>query len=380
MGPARGRLEALTTLRFLAAFAIVIHHSRATFIPAEWIAGLPLDGAVSFFFVLSGFILTYTYPELPTARDVGRFWLARFARLWPIHVATLILWTLTVGPQLRIHNPLVLAANTAMVHAWIPLPAYFFSGNGVSWSIATEWGFYAMFPFLIRSLRSNWPLKLFGAALVLYVLVRISSTLPDYSGDNPGPSNFGVLYFNPLARLFEFVLGMCIAVVWSAVRPKLGTNRLAWTVAELTAVSLLVIYVLYARDYIFSIIQQATSGTFIQYLVHADLMVCCAIIIFVMASGTGFVGKLLTGRVLVYLGEISFSIYMLHWIIITTLQKYPELLGLPVALKFSMMTACVIAASMLTYHLIERPARKALTSIPELISRREAAQRARATL
>jgi peptidoglycan/LPS O-acetylase OafA/YrhL len=346
------RLDALTALRFLAAVTIVIHHSRDTFIPADWIAGMPLDSAVSFFFVLSGFILTYTYPELPSARHVGKFWLARFARLWPVHIATLVLTSFTV-PTTRIVDPLVLASNVAMVQAWVPLPAFFFSGNAVSWSIATEWGFYALFPLLILSFRTNWPLKLFFAALMLYILVRISSTLPDYSADYRGPSNFGVLYFSPLARLSEFLVGMCVALSWRAVRPRLDSNVFLWTAAEVAAVLLFVAYVLFGRSYVLSVATQHGSAAFLVWFIRADLVPCFAIIMFVMASGTGIIGRLLACRPCVYLGEVSFCIYMLHAILIANLKNSPEIMALPVAVKFSLLTACVIGASMLAYHLIE---------------------------
>ena len=76
------RLNALTSLRFFAAFVVMLHH---------FISGsLGFAGAahgVAFFFVLSGFILTSNYPHLSTWQDRRSFLLARFARIWPAHVA-----------------------------------------------------------------------------------------------------------------------------------------------------------------------------------------------------------------------------------------------------------------------------------------------------
>lgn len=74
------QLSALTGLRFFAASAIVLHHLRGTFGLGTY-TGLALSQAVSVFFVLSGFILAYAHPDLPTWKDRSRFWLARFARI-----------------------------------------------------------------------------------------------------------------------------------------------------------------------------------------------------------------------------------------------------------------------------------------------------------
>src|SRR5688500_18317145 len=85
------KIDALTSLRFVAAALIVLHHSRGLF-DFDQSLGDPfqLSQAVSFFFVLSGFILTYVYPSLG---DTGarRFFLARVARIWPAHVAAFLL-------------------------------------------------------------------------------------------------------------------------------------------------------------------------------------------------------------------------------------------------------------------------------------------------
>ena len=90
------RLHALTALRFVAAFMIVLHHSRGvSLLPTNTaFFGLELYQAVAFFFVLSGFILTYVYPKFDSWNDRGRFLFARFARIWPAHVASFILLVL----------------------------------------------------------------------------------------------------------------------------------------------------------------------------------------------------------------------------------------------------------------------------------------------
>ena len=91
-----GKLEPLTSLRFFAAAAIVLHHTQEVWVPTGFWLPFLLDQAVAFFFVLSGFILTYVHPALPTRAERRRFWLARFARIWPAHATA---WSSRNGSQ-----------------------------------------------------------------------------------------------------------------------------------------------------------------------------------------------------------------------------------------------------------------------------------------
>jgi len=103
---------------------------------------------VSFFYVLSGFILAYAYLSMRRRSDVSRFLVARIARVWPVRVASLIICIVT-GTNLAFGGILPAGANILTVHAWGPLGAFFFSGNAVRWSISTEFGFYLLFPILL---------------------------------------------------------------------------------------------------------------------------------------------------------------------------------------------------------------------------------------
>ena len=128
----RRRLPALTGLRFVAAAMVFVLHSMPQ--PEKW---LSLDQGVSFFFVLSGFILTYIYPDLPDFAAVKRFYVARAARLWPLHLLTMLL-VVGVG---GIRSFETLALNALLLQAWMPVQRIYFSSNPVSWSISTEASF-----------------------------------------------------------------------------------------------------------------------------------------------------------------------------------------------------------------------------------------------
>ena len=151
--PDVGHLRALTSLRFVSALMIVVYHAPAL-MAWPWATSRPdmLLHGVSFFFVLSGFILTHVYAgSAPVA--ARPFLQARFARLWPIHALAILILAATVpthsvtfdGPGL-LDKWVVLVVNLALMHAIVPITAYVFSWNAVSWSISTEVFFYMAFP------------------------------------------------------------------------------------------------------------------------------------------------------------------------------------------------------------------------------------------
>lgn len=174
MSTPRGeKLPSLTSLRFVAAATVVLFHTYAAFGIAgrRWeVGGLQ---AVSFFFLLSGFINYHVYPTLDSWKSRGRFLLARFARIYPAHLASLALLFVLV-PWLGEHalnQPLVLAAHLTLLQSWLPQSRYCFALNNPAWSISTEAFFYACFPLLVLSWRRTWPVKLALACTLLLALI-----------------------------------------------------------------------------------------------------------------------------------------------------------------------------------------------------------------
>src|SRR5947207_495509 len=145
--PKAGKLNALTSLRFVAAAMIVLYHSDPSFGKYDPFAflGKGKGQAVSFFFVLSGFILSYVYPSLTSLDDVRRFLVARLARIWPGHLFASLLVLILIPHDSWIgvtgsttHGIRKVLANICMVQAWVPKRGYFFAFNSPSWSISTE--------------------------------------------------------------------------------------------------------------------------------------------------------------------------------------------------------------------------------------------------
>ena len=177
------KLDALTSLRFFAAAMIVVAHAHPLFGSLGIANAAPLGQGVSFFFVLSGFILAYNYPELEGRKAVRRFWLARFARVWPLHAVMLLLWiALIFNFDRHSYFPGVeglarLGANLLLLQAWVPLSLWSLSFNGVAWSLSAEFFFYAVFPFLIRYWAVSWHRLLLLQAGIVVVVIIICSVL-----------------------------------------------------------------------------------------------------------------------------------------------------------------------------------------------------------
>jgi peptidoglycan/LPS O-acetylase OafA/YrhL len=368
-GRPNDRLDALTSLRFFAAFAIVIQHSRGIFLPQDFLGSWLLDQAVSFFFVLSGFILFHVYQELPDRRTVAGFWLARVARIWPMHLLAFAVLMALAHNKFQVSgsdSTATLTANLLLVQAWIPSRAYYFSFNALSWTVSTELAFYLLFPLLIHRFRSTWPLKLLCAAGLLIGLTVICEIwqLPGYRDGYDGVTTHGLMYINPGSRLFEFVLGMCIGLWGHRFRPHPGSHVLLWTGAELLALGLMLWNVRYGVFYLISWTPLGLVPAVREWLLHAGGCLSFAVLIWVMAGEAGLIGRWLRLRPLVFLGEISYAIYMLHQVIITGYVMYwtPEP-PLAVSWPWLIFVTFLLAVAAAAFFAVEQPARRAIKKL-----------------
>jgi peptidoglycan/LPS O-acetylase OafA/YrhL len=355
------KLKALTGLRFMAAAMIVAGHLQGHFVMRKML-WYQFGHGVTLFFVLSGFILTYNYPELPTTKSRLRFLLARFARIWPAYIASIVIAIIAIGQPIPVWEWFT---NLTLIHSWIPLQQYLYAINGPSWSISTEFFFYLSFPILIAGLSSNWWIKLAGSFAVAAGLIALcyAFAIEPYS---PGASGVTlvVLYFNPLARIFEFVLGMCVALAWRRFGGMLTSTSLG-TALEITALFAFFSTTWWA-SYMIGHSFLGNIGPALQWFAQcSSAAIPAALLIFVLASGRGAISWLFATAPLVFLGETSYSIYLLH---ATFLASYDisfsrALGGLPDWLLLGGYVSAVVLASSCVLLLIERPCRHWITGI-----------------
>jgi peptidoglycan/LPS O-acetylase OafA/YrhL len=355
------RIDALTSLRFFAAALIVLGHAGEISMPGyqEHYPHLFMySQGVSFFFVLSGFILYLTYSDI-RARTFDRFFVARLARIWPAHILTFLATIYVLPPTVIEGYPDKAWLNVMMLQSLWPTLDGYFSYNDVSWSISTEFFFYLMFPFLLVILRrSRLALLLLGAvfvagALAFSIVKHLPSTI-----STTELTAVPVLYINPITRVAEFILGMVTCYWLEKVRVAPSTRQFRWhalTMLELGAL-LLCFGFMYATSRVGLLSSLPSQMVF--YIISCGSMLGFAALIgmvyYSYLRGQGLLTRLLGLMPFVYLGEISFSLYLFHRIIL----RYIASANIPVTYWRFWAVALVIAA--ISYEFWEKPWRAVL--------------------
>ncbi len=295
----RQELPRLTAFRWYAALLVFCFHVNQSGI--DWrpmhLAGFGQVG-VSFFFVLSGFVLTWSTRKGQRARE---FYSRRFARIYP-GMAVMLLVAVVLGTAWSRRGiatgPLGLAACVFVVQAWFPGNYPVYAYNPVAWSLSSEAFFYALWPWLVRPLRACSALvqvliavlALGGAAAASLVLVRHG-----HGAD--------IAFNNPLIRSAEFVFGMVLALrAQSAAR---------WPRVPVSLAALVILAAAVVARHASSI----PAEDYIMVLPFALLLVAGA-----QADLRG-VDVWLTSRLSGYLGRVSFCFYLVHYLVILTLTQ-----------------------------------------------------------
>jgi peptidoglycan/LPS O-acetylase OafA/YrhL len=326
------KLDALTSLRFIAAAMIVIGHSHGLFGSLGLATTFSLSQGVSFFFVLSGFILAYNYTTLPNHHSAWRFIVSRFARIWPLHIATTLIWLAVLTPTItrEFDSPIAatvkLILNIFLLQSWSFQAPYILSFNGVAWSISTEAFFYIVFAAIAMSPVKRLPMALGIATLSVMTFVATSAIIGVSANDaSPGFSMFGVLYTNPLVRIFEFLFGIVCARIYSKHQARMERIPTAtWLFVEISIISLMG-YALYAVASPYFVNKIAGAGA-AYYVFKEGLWSLWGLLIIIFACSNGPIARLFSVRPLVFLGEISFALYLVHAIIINLANSNPSLL------------------------------------------------------
>ncbi|MFJ8871532.1 acyltransferase family protein [Streptomyces sp. NPDC102473] len=352
------RLPSLTGLRFPAALFVFFNH---TGLPFPFLRLLEDDKAamnyfdvtanagalgVTFFFVLSGFVLTWSARDRDTT---GAFWRRRFVKIYPNYVIT---WALAMVLFASAFTPTGTAvANLFMVHVWVPKFDVLSSVNTPSWSLGCELLFYASFPLLYRLFQrislghlKYWIAGVTAAVmatpLLAYSLMADAPAFPGGAalGAEATVEQYWVSYYLPPVRMLDFALGMLVAL---AVRHGRWRNiGLVWS------------GVLLAGSYVIC--------SYVPFLYSQRSVTIIPIVLLIAAAATSDINGRFTvfrNRAMVWLGEISFAFYMLHFVVLAYSRKVLDGYFSPAE------TAGIIAGQLVVtvilswalYALVERP-------------------------
>lgn len=300
------RIDSLTGMRWWAAFFVFGYH-MLVFAPLPGPAAAFLEYGhfgVTFFFVLSGFVLTWS---LSATVSQSTFYWRRFARVYPSHFVALLLaipvfhsfapdpadwWVKGVSVG-------ILALSFVLLQGWSTNPAILFSGNPAAWTLTCEAFFYAVHPYISRILA---PLRVRGALIVAGVVIVVAFGYRTLALGMPGTLAADLPL--PLVRVTEFALGMALAwALRSGWRPRIpAPAALAVLAVCLAAIVLVPRYAV-----------GSAAASFVSGYANELFTVACGLAMLALAKNT------LTGRpsflanaVFVRLGEWSFAFYLVH--------------------------------------------------------------------
>ena len=350
---------------------IVLGHAHPMFGSFGLATAVELAQGVSFFFVLSGFILAFNYSDLATWAERKHFYVARFARVWPAHAVSALLFIIVVGDWASsfhgIKNVMISVSNILLLHAWLPEKNVFLSLNGVSWSLSVEAFFYLLFPFLIIRWPKSWYWKMaLSFLLVVLGIVFVNVVRPPIEPQEQGISAIGLLYIDPAMRLFEFSLGIATFFLYRALRAPWGLQtRRQTTFLEIFSMLAIVVALKLCDSLAGLGVGKWIGQGGLVYMQREGASVAFAFLILCFAMNKGLVSELLSRPFLVFLGEISFSLYLVHTIVLSYFETYEALLGGHKALWYLVYWGVCLGLSYLMHVVVERPFRRMIVNTYE---------------
>ncbi|OKL48591.1 hypothetical protein BSR28_01665 [Boudabousia liubingyangii] len=357
------RLDSLTGLRWWAAFGVFLYHlasTRVVHLPFIDIYSVGNFG-VAFFFVLSGFVLTWSAKPEVTARQ---FYVRRFARIYPSHFVALLLaipvfYRFNPDPQMwwqKSPDPLVFITSLFLIQGLWQAAPILFGGNPAAWTLSCEATFYAIFPGLKTAQiakrsqgRKQQPfyqsyLGFFG----LFLLVFSAQLVVFYVLPN---------FYQPpivITRLPEFFYGV-LAAMFLKGRKNPPKVKMWWAYVLLALATVVYLYGRSVPKEDTWAILSTTSG------IWMGIVFMFAIMIGALADITGQ-RSLMRNQLLVKGGEWSYCFYLVHatviYIFLEFVGKTKET-GASIFMALVIFSIALVVTAMLHY-LVEKPCEKRL--------------------
>ena len=299
--------------------------------------------------------MAINYDRFPGWSEAFRFLKRRFVRLYPLHLATFLISIVVLRYYpLRVDKGIISAsANLLLLQSWFPQKEIHFAFNSVSWSISTLFFFYVAFTFIQTNFLRN-----FAITLLISLTTFILSIFYIYQNKSDPIQVHWLMQMVPLNRILVFLLGMMAAKIylWGKHRT-INTNIFLMSTLELLSVLLIVdrlssCKVLHALlgllHKLFGIAGQLTLRVADGYVLTPTLFVC---LIMVFAAQRGVISRLLSIPPIVFLGKISFSIFLCHQLVYRTLSTLKIVPQIPM---LWIVSAAFLITMVLSYFFILR--------------------------
>ena len=343
------RKDQITFTRFIAAIAIVIFHSGSAVFPFnhESVSFILVNAniGVSYFFTLSGFIMMLAYGS-NDVMNIQKYYKSRFARIAPSYYLALLLVLPFILQKWAEYDYLGLFLNITMLQAWVPSKVL--SINAPGWSVSVEMLFYLLFPWLFNFVYQKqrlWLIFVGGAVFFLASQWLHQALLDaDYS-DGFGTATHNLIYFFPLMHLNEFVMGNIAGMFFMRYMSQRRRANGPWIILSIVALLVILKFP-------------------IGISMHNGLLVVVFIpLILFIAADNGIFSRLMSLRPLVFLGEISFGIYILQMpfanIFYRILLRY-GITDMSLIFYAYLCMLCLLAG--LSFKFIETPLRKRINA------------------
>jgi peptidoglycan/LPS O-acetylase OafA/YrhL len=355
--PSRSRLPSLTGLRIFGSLAVVLCHVGSGFASARSLTVAEAYGyaGVSFFFMLSGFVLTWS----DTPQTARRFWWLRFARIWPLQFLLMAFAYTVISSQVKSPGPLGHVLELLLLQAWSPDNPTYAGGNGVTWSLSVEMFFYLVFPLaivLLRRLRGRG--LAVTAAVTLVLMAGLPLIVAQAGVDTHSNLYYWLFFVFPPYRFGEFLLGMLLAramvlglrvpaPAMAALAAAAGVAGLTWIMTSFTV---------------------RTGIPVVRPLVALLAIPYFAVLLTASATRDTQPGRWWLGSApLRRLGDWSFALYLVHTpaMAFTMRLGWWDNSGGPAGLACLLaFLALVLAASAALHYLIEKPVERRLRRVP----------------
>jgi len=343
---------------------IVLHHLRIAFKPSlldnKSIFGYSGIMGVSFFLFLSGFVITLNYDNFPRVKDSLYFMWNRIAHIYPVHIFTLFICLIMFYMWNASIKVSTLIINILLLQSYFPLQPIFFSFNSVTWILSTLFFFYLVFAI------ANQRPRIWGGVAILSASCLIASMA--YLEVNSKANQLWLLYIFPPNRLLVFLFGVGSAKLfikfYKSLKNYLG--KPSATILELISLLLIMDFVLWGNltRFLYNLLLLInfpfgkSLDFFIKHYITSVIPIFLLLVVF--GFERGFISKFLTKRFFVFLGEISFSIFMFHQLFFRALKFYKKFLFATFGQSVTMIVLIVliIPLSFPIYKFIEEPIRK----------------------
>ena len=306
------RLESLSILRGIFIMMIFFHHA------AIYNGGGTL--AVSFFFMLGGFALSYGYYNKVLENDFSyrQFITKRAEKFFPLHWLCLLavlpftFYSMWVG-NMTVEDILALLPNALLLQSLIPIDSVYFSYNAVSWYLSDTVIFALLFPLIVKGIAR---LSIRDRVVMLAVVLLLYSLLVYFL---PIEFRHAILYINPFVRIVDFTIGIYLYLVYQHLKTRCYFMSCCSSVGILIAILMIAISITIS----IKASEEVSLISAIYWLPLAILLIVCALY-------TSGVEETRSDSRLFWLfsllGDISFPMFMIHQIVIRYLSRAFSLL------------------------------------------------------